>query len=338
MITLKIDIHTHIIPKDLPDLKAKFGYGEWVRLDHVSSDSANMMKNDKFFRAVECNCWDPRKRLDECDQTSVNVQVLSTIPVLFSYWAKPSDTFWLSKILNDHIADIVDMYPLRFIGLGTLPMQDKTLAVKELERCMNELNFKGIQIGSNINGKNLNDADFLPIFEAASDLGSSIFVHPWDIMGKEQMNKYWLPWLVGMPAETSRAICSLLFGGIFEKFPNLRFAFAHGGGSFLATIGRIQHGFRVRPDLCAIDNNRDPIDYLNKFWVDSLVHDFDSLTYLIKKVGDEKIVLGSDYPFPLGEAIPGELIEQSKLPNQTKENLLFKNALDWLNLPYDYFK
>jgi len=335
---LKIDIHTHILPKDLPDLKTKFGYGEWVRLDHISSISANMMKNDKFFRTVECNCWDPLKRIDECDQTFVDIQVLSTIPVMFSYWAQPNDTFWLSKILNDHIADIVSSYTTRFIGLGTLPMQDNKLAIKELERCMNDLSLAGIQIGSNINGKNLNDDDFFPIFEAASDLGASIFVHPWDIMGKNQMTKYWLPWLVGMPAETSRAICSLIFGGIFEKLPNLRFAFAHGGGSFPATIGRIQHGFDVRPDLCAVDNKIDPIEYLNKFWVDSLVHDLDALNYLIKKIGDKKIALGSDYPFPLGEGRPGELIESSNLPNQTKENLLYKNALDWLDLPYNYFK
>ena len=157
-------------------------------------------------------------------------------------------------------------------------------------------------------------------------------------MGKNQMEKYWLPWLVGMPAETSRAICSMIFSGIFEKLPNLRVAFAHGGGAFPATIGRIQHGYDSRPDLCAIDNNVDPTDYLGKFWIDSLVHDFDMLEFLLKKVGDKKIALGSDYPFPLGEKMPGLLIKNSNLSKTTKENLLYKNALDWLAIKSNYFE
>jgi len=152
------------------------------------------------------------------------------------------------------------------------------------------------------------------------------------------MDKYWLPWLVGMPAETSRAICSMIFGGVFERLPELRVAFAHGGGSFPATIGRIQHGFDSRPDLCAIDNNVDPIDYLGKFWIDSLVHDIDTLEFLIHKIGNRKIAMGSDYPFPLGEAEPGSLIKNSKLSKENKENLLYKNALDWLALKHNFFE
>ena len=291
-----IDIHTHILPKDLPDLEKKFGYGGWVRLDHNSNGTANMIKDGEKFRVVKCNCWDPVARLDDCQESGVSLQVISTIPVMFSYWAQPKHTYLLSRLLNDDIANVVQNNPKRFVGLGTIPMQDEKLAVKELERCIQDLRFPGIQIGSNINGKNLSSQKFFPIFEAAADLGSCIFVHPWNIMGKNQMEKYWLPWLVGMPAETSRAICSMIFSGIFEKLPNLRVAFAHGGGAFPATIGRIQHGYDSRPDLCAIDNNVDPTDYLGKFWIDSLVHDFDMLEFLLKKVGNKKIALGSDYP------------------------------------------
>ena len=267
----------------------------------------------------------------------MDVQILSTVPVMFSYWAKDNDALDLSKSLNDHIASIVNKYPKKFGGLGTVPLQNTKLAISELERCMNELNLFGLQIGSNVNGINLNDKKFFPFFEAASDLEASIFIHPWDMMGSGEIKQYWLPWLVGMPAETSRAICSLIFGGVFEKLPNLKIAFAHGGGSFPATIGRIQHGFNVRPDLCAIDNKLDPESYLGKFWVDSLVHDSSTLNFLINKIGKEKVMLGTDYPFPLGDLEPGKLIESSDHTDKTKKMILSGNSLDWLGLPQNYF-
>jgi aminocarboxymuconate-semialdehyde decarboxylase len=133
------------------------------------------------------------------------MQVLSTIPVLFSYWARPQDTLDVSRFLNDHIADVVRRYPERFIGLGTVPMQSTEHAVKELERC-HKIGLRGIEIGTNINDINLDEPQFFPIYETAEKLGMSIFVHPWNMMGSKNMDKYWLPWLVGMPAETSRCI------------------------------------------------------------------------------------------------------------------------------------
>ena len=270
---MKLDIHTHILPKTWPDLKKKYGYGGWIQLEHSNVGCARMMRDDQFFREVESNLWDPEERIRECANHNVDVQVLSTVPVMFSYWAKPVDALDISKLLNDHIAGIIGQYPTRFLGLGTIPMQDADLAIKELERCIKDIGLIGVQLGSNVNGKNLDDEILFPVFEAASDMSAAIFIHPWDVMGKKNMEKYWLPWLVGMPAETSRAICSMIFGGVFERLPNLRVAFAHGGGAFPSTIGRVQHGFDVRPDLCAIDNDIDPIGYLGKFWVDALVHD-----------------------------------------------------------------
>jgi aminocarboxymuconate-semialdehyde decarboxylase len=283
-----------------------------------------------------CFSW-LKLNLDEnCNDFSKFCRVLSTVPVMFCYWAKPLDGLVVAKHLNDHIAKIVSDNPKRFVGLASVPMQDPKLAIEELERCM-KLGFRGVQIGSHVNDKNLSDESFFEFFAACERLGAAVFVHPWDMMGQDKMQKYWLPWLVGMPAETSLAICSMIFGGVFLKFPKLKVAFAHGGGSFPITIGRIQHGFDSRPDLCAIDCQVPPKDYLGHFYLDSLVHDEATLKYLIELVGVEKICLGTDYPFPLGEQVPGDLIEKVAKDEKAREWMNHKAALEWLGLDKEFF-
>ncbi|MES2591057.1 MAG: amidohydrolase family protein [Bacteroidota bacterium] len=334
---LTIDIHTHILPENIPNWKEKFGYGGFVQLQHHKPCCANMILDDgKFFREIEDNCWSAEKRILECNHHHVDVQVLSTVPVMFSYWAKPNDCLAVSQFLNDHIAEIVERFPKRFVGLGTIPMQAPELAIKELERCK-KIGLAGIQIGSHVNDWNLNDPNLFPVFQACEELGMAVFVHPWEMMGQDKMQRYWLPWLVGMPAETALAICSMIFGGIFERLPNLRVAFAHGGGSFPSTIGRIEHGFNCRPDLVAIDNPVNPRAYLGKFWLDSLVHDKAMLDYVIELMGANRIALGSDYPFPLGELQPGSLIKGTSYEQGVKELLLNGSALEWLNLKREMF-
>jgi aminocarboxymuconate-semialdehyde decarboxylase len=327
----KIDIHTHILPEHIPNWFKKFGYGDFVHLQHHKPCCARMMKGDTFFREIDQNCWDPKSRIIEMDDTQVGIQVLSTVPVLFNYWANANNGLETSRFFNDHIAQCVTLFPKRFIGLGTVPLQDVDLAIKEMERCIVELKMPGIEIGTNVNQLNLGEQKFDAFWQAAEALNCSIFVHPWDMMGEADMQKYWLPWLVGMPAETARAMSSLIFAGVMQRYPKLKFAFAHGGGSFPFTIGRIEHGFNVRPDLCAIDNAINPREYLGKFWIDSLVHDAKTLDYIIDVIGANKICCGSDYPFPLGELNPpGGLIEKHILDNNLKNKLLFENALEWL--------
>ena len=309
----------------------------FVQLEHCSGCS-RMLIDGEHFRDVSKNCWDPHTRIEECDKYEVDVQVLSTVPVMFSYWAKPKDTADLSMILNDHIADLVTEFPKKFIGLGTLPMQDADLSIKELTRLKEIKGIAGVQIGSHINGWNLDDPRIFPILQAAQDLDLSVFVHPWQMLGSDRMNLYWLPWLVGMPAETALSICSLIFGGVFEKLPKLRIAFAHGGGAFPSIIGRLEHGYNVRPDIVATHNKHNPRDYIGKFYLDSLVHEPAVLQYMIDLFGADCIALGSDYPFPLGEENPGEMIKNMKLEKNIVSALYSDTALKWLNLKRQDYK
>ncbi|MFM8242770.1 MAG: amidohydrolase family protein, partial [Crocinitomicaceae bacterium] len=210
------------------------------------------------------------------------------------------------------------------------------LALQELDR-IKSIGLVGIQIGSNINDENLNEEKFFTIFQACERLDLAVMVHPWQMMGFDSMKKYWLPWLVGMPAETSRAACSLIFGGVLEKLPNLRVCFSHAGGSFLPTLGRIEHGFNCRPDLVAVDNERNPREYLGKFWVDCITHDIDALNYILKLQGSKRVCLGSDYPFPLGDLEIGKFIEDSNLPIEVKEDIFSISTLEWLKLDKNQF-
>jgi aminocarboxymuconate-semialdehyde decarboxylase len=218
---------------------------------------------------------------------------------------------------------------------------------------MGELGLHGVEIGTHVDAneychgsdcRNLDHPSLEMVWSAAEQTDAAIFVHPWDMLGKQRMRKYWLPWLVGMPAETSLAICSMIFGGVFERFPQLRVAFAHGGGAFPFTIGRIEHAFHVRPDLVAVDNGINPRNYLarlnsdgqpvpGRFYVDSLVHDVNALEMLLKMFGANRIALGSDYPFPLGEAKPGELVESmAQLSESARKHLLSETAREFLRI------
>ncbi len=326
---MTIDLHTHILPKTWPSWTTKSGYAGWVELAHESpgcgggarmcqTTSTDASTPPKFFRTVDANLWDPAVRLAEMDAHAVGAQVLSTVPVMFSHWAKPADAHDLHRLLNDHIAEICRAHPTRFHGLAAIPMHDPVLACTELERAVTPtsrggLGLRGVQIGTNIAGKNLDDPDVVEVLAYAESLGACVFVHPWDMLAPERMERYWMPWLVGMPCETTVAVVSTLCGGLLDRHPRLRMCFAHGGGAFPGTLGRIVHGFAARPDLFP-PTARDPREYLAapaapaRIWVDSLVHDDDALRLLVKLFSARRVCCGSDYPFPLGESVAGELI------------------------------
>jgi aminocarboxymuconate-semialdehyde decarboxylase len=326
-----IDTHAHILPRDWPDLATQYGDRRFPTIDH-SDGRHRIFKDGKFFREVWPNSWDAQLRIDDYAKFGVTEQVISTVPVMFCYWAEGARALELHRALNDHMAELCRAYPKQYYALATVPLQTPKLAILELQRAK-ALGLHGVQIGSHVNEWNLDAVELFEFFQACADLSMAVLIHPWDMMAASTMPKYWMPWLVGMPAEQSRAACALIFGGVLERLPQMRVLFAHGGGSFPYTIGRIEHGFEMRPDLVATDNQRNPREYLQKVYFDCCVHDQLALRYLIDTVGSQHIVLGTDYPFPLGEQEPGRLITSVVDDPVALDAMAYRNALRWLGLP-----
>ncbi|MDF2000351.1 amidohydrolase family protein [Peribacillus frigoritolerans] len=328
---MRIDFHTHILPLDLPDLTGEFGQGRWPVLERKCSCGADIMVSGKLFRKVTDQVWDPEKRIQDMDAEGVDMQVLSPVPVTFSYWAPIDQALYLSQFQNDFIAETVNRHPDRFIGLGTVPLQDMKAAIDEMERCKFELGLAGIEIGTNINGANLDSPVLLEFFQMAEKWNVPLFIHPWETMAKDRTERHNLMYTIAMPSETALAAASIAWSGVMEKFPDLKLCFAHGGGSFPYILPRIDQGWDVWPELRK--TSMPPSHYAQKFYFDSLNYDPRNIQYLIDRFGYKKVLMGSDYPFLLREKPPGQVIDDTlNLSDEVKANLLGGNALRFLNL------
>ncbi|MCM2534684.1 amidohydrolase [Neobacillus pocheonensis] len=333
---MRVDFHTHIIPENFPDFAKKYQNDKWNILQPTCSCGANIMIAGKVFREVTDQVWSPEKRISDMEKENVDIQVLSPIPVTFSYWAPIEEALAMAQFQNDFIAETVARYPNKFIGGGTVPLQDVKTAIREMDRCIHELGLKGIEIGTNINGKNLDDESFIDFFEMCEKWNVPLFVHPWETLGRDRLSKHNLMYTVGMPSETALAAGSLIVGGVIEKFPSLKICFSHGGGSLPYILPRLDHGWNVWPHLQLTEHP--PSFYAKKFYYDSIVNDPVNIKFLVEKFGSSQVMLGSDYPFLLRETPPGKIIDDTlSLTSDQKRAMLGENALRFLNVPVSEF-
>jgi aminocarboxymuconate-semialdehyde decarboxylase len=328
-----IDIHNHFFPRTWPDLSARYGTPDWpwIKHKHTEPDKADIMVGDRFFRKIYSACWDPEVRLREMDRDGVDIQVISATPVLFAYDRPAAHALDCAQLFNDAALELCAQGKGRLKSLCQVPLQDIDAACKELTRCM-RAGHLGVQIGNHVGEKNLDDSGIVTFLHHCADEGAAVLVHPWDMLGGERMPNYMMPWTVGMPAETQLSIVAMILGGAFDSLPStLRICFAHGGGSFAFLLGRLENAWHHHPVARGVCE-KPPSQYLNRFYVDSAVFDERTLQFLVTTIGAQRVMLGSDYPFPLGEERVGALIRSSHLPAGEKANLLGKNAEIFLGL------
>jgi aminocarboxymuconate-semialdehyde decarboxylase len=326
-----IDIHNHFFPQTWPDLAARFGTPDWPWIKHTEPGKAEIMVGDQFFRRIYSACWDPEVRLQEMDRDGVQMQIVSATPVLFAYNRPSEHALDCARLFNDAALELCSRGKGRLKSLCQVPLQDIDASCKELSRCM-RAGYLGVQIGNHVGEKNLDDPGIVTFLHHCADEGAAVLVHPWDMFGQSRMPNYMMPWTVGMPAETQLGIVALILSGAFDKLPrNLRICFAHGGGSFAFLLGRLENAWEHHPVAHGNCELR-PKQYLDRFCVDSAVFDQRALQFLVDTMGAERVMLGSDYPFPLGEHGIGSLIRGSQLSTVDKALLLGGNASKYLGL------
>ncbi|HEY6370666.1 MAG TPA: tryptophan 2,3-dioxygenase family protein [Candidatus Sulfotelmatobacter sp.] len=326
-----IDIHNHFFPRTWPDLAARYGTPNWPWIKHTEPGKAEIMVGDRFFRQIYSACWDPEVRLKEMDRDGVEMQVLSATPVLFAYERPVEHALACARLFNDAALELCAQGKGRLKSLCQVPLQDIDASCKELSRCM-RAGHLGVQIGNHVGETNLDDPGIVTFLHHCADERAAVLVHPWDMLAPQRMPKYMMPWTVGMPAETQLGIVAMILGGAFDRLPHhLRICFAHGGGSFAFLLGRLENAWQHHPvahGVCELP----PSQYLKRFSVDSAVFDDRALQFLVGTMGAERVMLGSDYPFPLGEHRVGSLIRSGHLSAPAKDRLLGANAVEFLGL------
>lgn len=304
--TPRIDVHWHWVPPVyIADLERPDNpWGERVTRDERGFTWR--MRSGTAFRPLTQELYDPETQVRELDRRGVDIAAVSSPPMMFAETEEPSKALDLHQMVNDSLADLAARFPGRFAPLAAVPLQDPALAIRELERAMGDKGLAGVEIGTNVAGRNLDEPQFRPFFQRAAELGAFIFVHPSNVLGMDRLRRYYLSNLIGNPTDTCVAVASLIFGGVYDDAPGLTCCFAHGGGSFPMLLGRLEHGFRVRSEC-----ERSPRDELSRIFCDSLTHDDRARRLLIDTIGADHVLMGSDHPFDMGDPQPVETVQKT---------------------------
>jgi aminocarboxymuconate-semialdehyde decarboxylase len=284
------------------------------------------------FRRIQSNCWDAERRLADMDADGVAVQVVSPTPAFFGYHRPADEAARLARVFNDLALEICAPAPGRLLPFCQVPLQDTDVACAELERCL-RAGHRGVEIGNHVSDRDLDDAGIVTFLQHAAALGAPVFVHPWDMASSPRLDRWLAQWLAGMPAETHLSIMALILGGVLDRVGHdLRICFAHGGGSFAFWLGRLDNAWRARPGVVGTSEHA-PSHYLDRFYVDSVVFDERALRLLVDTVGIERVLVGSDYPYPLGERPAGAVVRRSAfLDDAGRDQILHGNAEAFLGL------
>jgi aminocarboxymuconate-semialdehyde decarboxylase len=328
----RVDIHSHFFPHVTRADSAILCSSDapWLRDD--GDGTGFIMSGDDEYRPVQSPLWDPAARLAEMDRSGTSVQVISATPILFSYSCAPAIGERWAAHINDLATAMCEADPVRLRPMSHVPLQNIDSSCKEVSRAKSN-GHVGVHIGNHVSGRNLDDPELVRFLHHCADEEIPVFVHPWNTMAPERMTKYMLKWLVGMPAETHLAILSLILCGAFERLPrNLKICFAHGGGNFAAQIARVDNAW-MRRDIIRAECPHPPSHYADRFWIDSAVFGESALRLQAEVMGIDRIMMGSDYPFPLGEIDPGEVIDSAEfLEDAERDRLLFRNANEFFDL------
>lgn len=269
--------------------------------------------------------FDLEARKSEIDALGISAQMISPTHHLFGYTSPVDAAEKSARAQNDGIAEACRKDPERFFGNATLPLQDAGASVRELERAYSKLGMKGIEIGTNVAGKNLDHESLYPVYEKVQDLDMPVFVHPNDFLGKERLEKYYMGIVVGTVAETTIAVTSTIFGGIFKKFPKLKMIFCHGGGAIPFQVGRLEHAVEVREEVS--ESKINVRDALRNVFFDTVLFDNKSLDFMVRQIGPDNVLMGTDYPFNMGNWNSAKMIaSHPELDDSVKQQLLLGNV------------